>query len=99
MVRSTLGAISLYYGAKCKTGRTEVIGNVEPRWTRVSDTRKIFMALAYIARVHHLATCQKDELVEHSNNVASWLMDSEHHSASVGLGEGDKRINHVKGIV
>lgn len=57
------------------------------------------MALAYIARVYHPATCQKDELVEHSNNVASWLMDSEYHSTIVVLGEGDKRINHVEGIV
>ena len=57
------------------------------------------MALAYIARVHHLATCQKNELVEHRNNVASWLMDSEYYSTFVGLGEGDKRINHVEGIV
>lgn len=57
------------------------------------------MALAYFARVDHLATRQKDELVKHGNNVASWLVDSENHGAVVVFGERDERFDNVEGVV
>jgi hypothetical protein len=57
---------------------TEKVGDVEARRARVADAVEISMALAELARVHDMALCENEELVEERDNVAPGLMDGEH---------------------
>ena len=42
---------------------------------------------------------QQDKLIEHGNDVATWLMDGEDDSTFVVLSEVDETLNDIVGIV
>lgn len=67
----------------CKAERTQKVGNIESGRTRLSDTGEIILAFRKFSRVDKFSHGEYNKLIEQGNDVASRLVDSEHHCAVV----------------
>ena len=77
----------------------EVVGNIEPRRTRVADVVEVVLAFVEGSAVDCAALCEQDELIEQCDDVGAGLMDGEDDSAVVRLDEVDQTFNHVERVV
>jgi len=57
------------------------------------------MAFRKFTRVHSLSAREQDKVVEHRDDVAARLVDSEHHSAVVIAGEGGEGFHNVVRVI
>jgi len=57
------------------------------------------MTPGYVTRVDHFPSSHEEQLVEKCDNIAPWLVDSEHNSAVVIASQGYKTVNDIEGVV
>jgi len=57
------------------------------------------MAFRKFTRVHNLSACEQNKVVEHCDDVAARLVDSEHHSTVVIAGEGGEGLHNVVRVI
>ena len=57
------------------------------------------MAFRELARVHDISVREQHKMVEHRDNVATGLVDGEHHSAVVIAGKGSEGFYNIVRVV
>lgn len=70
-------------GRRTVKSHTQVVSNVEPRRTRISDALEVRLALRQLSRIDDLALRQQHKLVKEGNNIAPRLMDGEDNGSVV----------------
>lgn len=78
---------------------TQVISDIKSRWARLIDPLKVVVAFREFARVHHLSVCEQNKVIEHCDNVAARLVNSEQHSAVVIAGKGSEGFHNVVCVI
>lgn len=66
-----------------RSSHTKIVSDVEARWARSANRYEVILAFREFSRVDEFSAGQEDELVEESNDIASWLMDREDDSAII----------------
>jgi hypothetical protein len=79
--------------------RTKVIRDIESCRTMLSDRIEITLALPKFTGIHEASLREKHKLVEKRNDVTTWLMNREDHSAVEVARECDETLNNIEGIV
>ena len=63
--------------------RTQEIGNIEPRWTGITNRRKVVLTFRKFTGIYQLSSSEKDKLIKEGNNVAARLVDSKDDSTVI----------------
>ena len=65
----------------------------------MADPLKVVVALQEFTRVHDLSVSEQHEMIEHRDDVAPRLVDSEHNSAVVVTGKGSEGLHNVVRVI